>query len=51
VGSDYPFAIRQPLPAAFARQTLAHADFTANAKALFDGQAAAARPRASARHA
>jgi aminocarboxymuconate-semialdehyde decarboxylase len=49
VGSDYPFAIRQPQPAAFARQTLASTDFTANATALFSGEAMANRPRASAR--
>lgn len=37
VGSDYPFAIRQPQPAAFATQALARTDFTANATALLDG--------------
>jgi aminocarboxymuconate-semialdehyde decarboxylase len=51
VGSDYPFAIRQPQPAAFAKQTLGRTDFTANAAALFGGRAAAERPRANARQA
>jgi aminocarboxymuconate-semialdehyde decarboxylase len=34
VGSDYPFAIRQPQPAVFARQALGRTDLTANAKIL-----------------
>ena len=51
VGSDYPFAIRQPQPAAFARQALGRTDFTANAKALLDGRTAAERPRADVRQA
>jgi len=51
VGSDYPFAIRQPQPAAFARQALGRTDFTANAKALLNGRTAAERPRADARQA
>jgi aminocarboxymuconate-semialdehyde decarboxylase len=51
VGSDYPFAIRQPQPAAFARQALGRTDFTANAKALLDGRTAAERPRADMRQA
>jgi len=51
VGSDYPFAIRQPQPAAFAKQALGRTDFTANANALLGGRAAAERPRANARQA
>ncbi|XSC47537.1 amidohydrolase family protein [Bradyrhizobium sp. RDT10] len=34
VGSDYPFAIKQTKPAAFARQAMQNVDFTANAAAL-----------------
>ena len=34
VGSDYPFAIRQPGPVKFARQAVPAADFSANATAL-----------------
>jgi aminocarboxymuconate-semialdehyde decarboxylase len=51
VGSDYPFAIRQPQPAAFAKQALGRTDFTANANALLGGRVAAERPRANARQA
>jgi aminocarboxymuconate-semialdehyde decarboxylase len=43
VGSDYPFAIRQPQPAAFARQALGRTNLTANAKVLL-GRAATERP-------
>jgi aminocarboxymuconate-semialdehyde decarboxylase len=46
VGSDYPFAIRQPQPAAFARQALGQTDLTANAKLLLGGRTAADRPTA-----
>lgn len=35
VGSDYPFLIRQPKPAAFAQAALPQVDFAANAAALF----------------
>jgi aminocarboxymuconate-semialdehyde decarboxylase len=42
VGSDYPFTIRQPQPAAFARQALGRADLTTNAKILL-GQTATER--------
>ena len=35
VGSDYPFAIRQPRPVEFAQFALPQIDFTTNAKALF----------------
>lgn len=35
VGSDYPFLIRQPRPAAFAERALPKVDFGANAAALF----------------
>jgi aminocarboxymuconate-semialdehyde decarboxylase len=44
VGSDYPFAIRQPQPAAFARRALGRTDLTANANALFSGRTAIERP-------
>jgi predicted TIM-barrel fold metal-dependent hydrolase len=43
VGSDYPFAIRQPQPAAFARQALGRTNLTANAKVLL-GRTATERP-------
>jgi aminocarboxymuconate-semialdehyde decarboxylase len=35
VGSDYPFAIRQPRPVASAQRALPQIDFTTNATALF----------------
>jgi aminocarboxymuconate-semialdehyde decarboxylase len=35
VGSDYPFLIRQPQPAAFARGALANVNFSANTASLF----------------
>jgi aminocarboxymuconate-semialdehyde decarboxylase len=37
VGSDYPFLIRQPQPAAFALKALPGVDFAANTTALFAG--------------
>jgi aminocarboxymuconate-semialdehyde decarboxylase len=37
VGSDYPFAIRQKRPAAFAAQALPTAPFASNAATLLDG--------------
>jgi aminocarboxymuconate-semialdehyde decarboxylase len=46
VGSDYPFAIRQPQPAAFARQALGRTDLTTNAKALLSGRTTTERPSA-----
>jgi aminocarboxymuconate-semialdehyde decarboxylase len=51
VGSDYPFTIRQPQPAVFARHALARTDFAANASALLDGRPAAGRPSVNARQA
>jgi aminocarboxymuconate-semialdehyde decarboxylase len=51
VGSDYPFTIRQPQPATFARQALGRADLTANAKVLFGGRTADERPPVGERRA
>jgi aminocarboxymuconate-semialdehyde decarboxylase len=41
VGSDYPFLIRQPQPAAFARGALADVNFSANTASLLGAQKAA----------
>jgi aminocarboxymuconate-semialdehyde decarboxylase len=49
VGSDYPFAIRQPQPAAFARQALGRTDLTANAKTLLSGRITTEQPPAGVR--
>ena len=51
VGSDYPFAIRQPDPATFARQALGRTDLTTNAEALLGGRTATDRPPGGVRRA